>query len=67
MPIEKLGELRPSDTNPNSIITDMNMQRHVCCSKCGETQFNLRRVRDEKNRRIRPAEYICGECYARLR
>uniref|UniRef100_A0A6M3LBJ3 Uncharacterized protein n=1 Tax=viral metagenome TaxID=1070528 RepID=A0A6M3LBJ3_9ZZZZ len=67
MPIEKLGELRKSDVYPSSITLNLKMQRQICCSECGETQFSLRRVRDENDRKVRPAKYICGECYARLR
>ena len=67
MPVIKLGELRESDTDPSSITLNIRMQKVLCCSACGETQFGLRRVRDESNRKIKPAKYICGECYARLR
>jgi len=47
----------------------MFMQRVICCSECGETQFTLRRVRGEdedgKVVKIKPAKYICTECYKR--
>jgi formylmethanofuran dehydrogenase subunit E len=64
MPIEKLGaEVRDSDIDPSSITMNRKMQRQLCCSRCGETQFGLRRVRDKNGKKIRPAKYICMECY----
>jgi len=63
MPIDKLEKPRVTDITPSSITMNMFMQRVVCCSECGETQFTLRRVKDERGKKIRPAKFICVECY----
>jgi formylmethanofuran dehydrogenase subunit E len=65
MPIEKLEVVRKTDTDPSSTTLNILMQKQLCCSECGETQFTLRRVRDENNRKVRPARYVCMECYKR--
>ncbi len=68
MPIERLGsEVRNSDIDPSSLTLNIRMQKQICCSECGETQFTLRRVRDKDNKKVVPAKYICGECYGRRR
>lgn len=64
MPIEKLGaEVRKTDVDPSSLTMNLRMQKQICCSECGETQFGLRRVKDAKGKKVRPAKYICEECY----
>lgn len=69
MPIDKLEKPRLTDVDPSSITLNINMQRQLCCSECGETQFTLRRVRepDENGKlvKVRPAKYVCVECYKR--
>lgn len=39
------------------------MQRVVCCCECGESKFTLRRVKDEKGEKTKPAKYICVQCF----
>ena len=63
MPIDKLEKPRITDVDPSSITLNMFMQRIICCSECGETQFTLRRVRSEDGKKTRPARFICVECY----
>lgn len=63
MPIDKLEKLRITDTDRSSVTLDLNFKKIVCCSECGETQFTLRRVTDEKGKKVRPAKFICVMCY----
>ena len=63
MPVDKLEKPRKTDVDPSSITLNMFMQRAICCSECGETQFTLRRVKSEGGEKIRPAMFICVECY----
>ena len=65
MPIDKLEKPKLTDVDPSSITFNLNMQRQICCSECGETQFTLFRVRDESGKKVRPAKYICKECRKR--
>jgi len=65
MPIDKLGKPKLTDVDPSSITFNLNMQRQICCSECGETQFTLYRVRDTEGRKVKPAKYICPECLNR--
>lgn len=66
MPVEKL-EIRKTDVDPSSLALNMFLQKVICCSECGESQFTLRRVCEEdengKMVKVRPAKYICVECY----
>jgi len=62
MPIEKFQE-HMSDVDPRSITLNINLQHQLCCSLCGESGFTLRRVKDSKGKKVKPARYICGECY----
>jgi len=65
MPVEKL-EVRKTDVDPSSLTLNLFMQRVICCSECGETQFTLHRIREkDKNGKlvkVKPAKYICTEC-----
>jgi len=63
MPIDKLEKPRITDVDPSSITLNMFMQRTVCCSECSETQFTLRRVKDKYGKKVKPAKFICTECY----
>ena len=63
MPIDKLEKPRSTDVNLSSITLNIAMQRTICCSECGESQFTLRRVRDEEGKKVKPSKYICTECY----
>jgi len=60
MPIDKLENPKLTNVDSNSIA---HMQRQICCFRCGETLTTLRRVRDETGKKIKPAKYICMECY----
>lgn len=65
MPIDKLEKPRKTDVDPSSVTMDSYLRRVLCCYECGETQFTLRRVRDEKGKKSRPPKFICVECYRR--
>ena len=69
MPIDKLEKPRLTDVDPSSLTLNMYMQKVMCCSRCGETQFTLRRmcIEDENGKmaKIKPAKYVCVECYKR--
>lgn len=62
MPIEKFREIK-SSVDPSSLTLNINLQNQICCSECGETRFTLRRVKDSEGRKIKPAKYVCSECY----
>jgi len=62
MPVDKLGKV-VSDVDPTSLTMNVRLQRVICCSKCGETQFTLRRVKDEQGNKVKPSKFICVECY----
>lgn len=49
-------------TDGRSLTTDINMMTKLCCSACGNTTVTLHRVRDNKNKKVKPARYICSEC-----
>jgi len=63
MPIDKLEKPRITDIDSSSITLNMFMQRTICCSECGETQFTLCRVKGEDGKKVKPAKFICVECY----
>lgn len=63
MPVDKLDKPRNTDVDPSSITLNIHMQKVICCGECGETRFTLRRVRGEDDKKIRPARFICVECY----
>ena len=69
MPVDKLEKPRKTDVDPSSLTLNMFMQKVLCCSECGETQFTLRRVREKdengKMVKVKPSKYICTECYKR--
>lgn len=58
MSIDKLEKPRLSDTDPSSI----DFRRMICCYKCGESQFTLKRVKSDDGTKIRPAKYVCVNC-----
>jgi len=63
MPIDK-QEPRKSDVDPGSLKQSVQLQNLICCSECSDTN-SLRRVRDSEGRKIKPAQYICEDCYQR--
>lgn len=67
MPVDKLEERRPTDTDPSSITYNSKMQRVICCSECSEGSFTMRRVKDADGNRVRPAKYICQPCWKKER
>ena len=63
MPIDK-QEQRKSDIDPGSLKQSMTLKNMLCCSECNDIN-QLRRVRDDDGRKIKPAQYICEDCYRR--
>lgn len=62
MTIEKF-QTQVGDIDSRSITLNTNMQHQICCSECGETSFTLRRVKDSEGKKVKPARYVCVECY----
>ncbi len=65
MPIEKMEEIRNTDVDPSSVTLNTQMQKVLCCAECGEVQFTLRRAKDANGNKIKPARFVCQECYKR--
>lgn len=63
MPVDKLEKPRLTDVDLSSITMNAAMQRVLCCCECGETQFTLRRVKDENGKKVRPSKFICVYCW----
>jgi len=63
MPIDKIEEqVKPTDVDPTSKMLDIHFNKRICCSICGSSIHQLKRVRDADGNKIRPAKYICVEC-----